>query len=116
LARGDRRIWAAGIVHAIGRVNFLSDPAQRPHLRADELAALFGVKTQTMGNKGRLIMDTLRISVLDPEWCREDMIEKNPVVWLIEIDGVIMDARTLPEEIQAEAWRLGLIPFVPAQA
>src|SRR5882672_7824035 len=27
LLRGDRRIWAAGIVHTIGYVNFLTDPA-----------------------------------------------------------------------------------------
>jgi hypothetical protein len=26
LARGDRLIWAAGVVHVIGRVNFVSDP------------------------------------------------------------------------------------------
>src|ERR671924_481221 len=55
LQRGDRRIWAAGIVYAIGRVNFLADPAQRPHLRTDELADLLGVKQTTMANKGRLI-------------------------------------------------------------
>ena len=116
LVRGDRRIWAAGIVYVIGRVNFLSDPDQHPHLRADELAGLLKVKSQTVGNKGRLIMDTLRISVMDPEWCRQDMIEKNPLVWLVEIDGLPVDVRMLPEEIQVEAWRRGLIPFVPGQA
>jgi len=116
LVRGDRRIWAAGIVYAIGRVNFLSDPSQRPHLRTDEMAGLLGVKAQTMANKGRLIMDTLRISLMDPEWSRQDMIEKNPLVWLVEVNGLPVDVRMLPEEIQVEARRRGLIPFVPAQA
>jgi Domain of unknown function (DUF6398) len=51
LARGDRRIWAAGIVYAIGRVNFLADPDQKPHLRSDELADLLGVKQATMANR-----------------------------------------------------------------
>jgi hypothetical protein len=27
---GERRIWAAGVVYAIGRVNFLADPDQKP--------------------------------------------------------------------------------------
>jgi hypothetical protein len=113
LVRGDRRIWAAGILYTIGRVNFLSDPAQRPHLRTDEMARLLGVKQTTMSNKGRLIMDTLRISLMDPGWCRPDMIERNPLVWLVEVNGLPLDARTLPVEIQVEAWRRGLIPYLP---
>ena len=80
LLRGDRRIWAAGIVYAIGRVNFLADPDQQTHLRTDELASLLGVKQTTMANKGRLILDTLRIGLLDPEYCRRDLLDHNPLV------------------------------------
>jgi len=116
LLRGDRRIWAAGIVYAIGRVNFLADPAQRPHLRTDELAKLIGVKQTTMANKGRLIMDTLGIGLLDPEYSRSDMLDKNPLVWMLQVDGLLVDARSLPEPLQVEAWRQGLIPYVPGSA
>jgi Domain of unknown function (DUF6398) len=115
LLRGDRRIWAAGVVYALGRVNFLSDASTRPHLQTDQLAELFGIKQQTMANKGRLIMDTLRISVLDPEWTRRDMIEANPRVWFIQVDGFVVDARMLPEERQVVAWQRGLVPYVPAR-
>lgn len=114
LQRGDRRIWAAGIVYAIGRVNFLADPAQRPHLRTDDLADLLGVKQATMANKGRLIMDTLGIGLLDPEYSRSDMLDQNPMVWMVQVNDLIVDARWLPEELQVEAWRRGLIPYVPA--
>jgi hypothetical protein len=114
LLRGDRRIWAAGIVYAIGRVNFLADPAQRPHLRTDHLAELLGVKQATMANKGRLIMDTLGIGLLDPEYSRSDMLDQNPMVWMIQVNDLILDARWLPEKLQIEAWRRGLIPYVPA--
>ena len=116
LVHGDRPIWAAGIVYTIGRVNFLADPSQRPHLRTDELARLVGIKQQTMTNKGRLIMDTLRISLMDPEWSRQDVMEKSPLVWLVEVNGLQVDVRMLPEEIQIDAWRRGLIPYVPARA
>jgi Domain of unknown function (DUF6398) len=115
LLRGDRRIWAAGIVYTLGRVNFLSDRSRLPHLRTDQLAELFGVKQQTMTSKGRLIMDTLRISVFDPEWTRRDMIEVNPRIWFVQVNGLILDARMLPEELQVEAWQRGLIPYVPAR-
>jgi hypothetical protein len=116
LARGDRLIWAAGVVHVIGRVNFLSDPNQRPHLPVGEMAGLLGVKQQTMGNKGRLIMNALRISVLDPEWSRQEMIDKNPLTWLVELNGLLLDVRMLPVQIQINAARRGLIPYVPAIA
>jgi hypothetical protein len=116
LLRGDRQIWAAGIVYAIGRVNFLADPDQQPHLRTDELASLLGVKQTTMANKGRLIMDTLGIGLLDPEYCRGELLDRNPLVWMLEVDGLIVDARWLPEAVQVQAWQRGLIPYVPAQA
>ncbi|UWZ37072.1 hypothetical protein Drose_01740 [Dactylosporangium roseum] len=116
LVRGDRRIWAAGIIYAIGRVNFLADPNQEPHMRTDTMADLLGVKQTTMANKGRLIMDTLNIGLMDPEFSRREIIDNNPMTWLLEVDGLIVDARNLPEPLQVEAWRCGLIPYVPAQA
>jgi hypothetical protein len=116
LVRGDRIIWAAGILYAVGRVNFLADPGQAPHMRTDTMADLLGVKQTTMANKGRLIMDTLNIGLIDPEFSRREILDKNPMTWLLEVNGLLVDARHLPETVQVEAWRRGLIPYVPAQA
>lgn len=55
LLRGDARIWAAGVLYAIGRINFLFDPSQRPHLSAAQLAAAVGAKQTTMANKASMI-------------------------------------------------------------
>ncbi len=38
------------------------------------------------------------------------MLERNPLAWLVSVNGIPVDARTLPRELQDEAWRLGLIP------
>lgn len=62
----------------------------------------------------RLIMDTLRIGQFDPEWSRQEIIDRSPLTWLIQVDGLLLDARRLPREIQVEAFELGLIPYVPA--
>ena len=43
LESGRANTWAAAIVHTIGRVNFLFDKSQTPHMRADELAKQFGL-------------------------------------------------------------------------
>jgi hypothetical protein len=69
-----------------------------------------------MANKGRLIMDTLGIGLMEPEYSRCDMLDQNPMVWMLQVDGLIVDARWLPEALQVEAWRRGLIPYVPARA
>ncbi|MBS2964850.1 hypothetical protein KGA66_17465 [Actinocrinis puniceicyclus] len=112
LSRGDRRIWAAGIVHTVGWVNFLADPAQKPHLRTEQLAELLGVKQTTMSNKGALIRGLLHIDRFDTRFARKEMIEKNPFTWLVEVDGLPMDARLLPEQVQQELVRCGIIPHV----
>jgi hypothetical protein len=42
------------------------------------------------------------------------MLEQHPLAWLVEVDGFIVDARTLPAEVQDEARRRGLIPDLDA--
>ena len=37
LESGRLRSWAAGIVYALGRVNFLSDDSREPHMTISEL-------------------------------------------------------------------------------
>ena len=36
------------------------------------------------------------------------------MAWMIEINGFIVDARNLKREFQEEAFRKGLIPYIPA--
>jgi hypothetical protein len=114
LARGDVRIWAAGVIYAIGQVNFLFDRMQSPHLTADRLADALGVVKTTMANKAGLINRTLEIGIFEPDLTRVAMLEQHPVAWLVEVDGFIVDARTLPAELQDEARRRGLVPDLDA--
>lgn len=114
LSRGDLRIWAAAAIYATGSVNFLFDPAQRPHLTGDQLSTLTGVPKSTLANKAKLIRDTLRLRHMDSELCRRELLASSPMAWMISVDGFIVDARMLPPELQAEARRRGLIPDLPA--
>jgi len=114
LARGDVRIWAAGVIYALAQVNFLFDRTQTPHLTADELAERLGVVKTTMANKAGLINRTLGIGIFEPELTRVAMLEQHPMAWLVEIDGLIVDARALPADMQDEARRRGLIPDLDA--
>ena len=109
LRRGQPRIWAAGAIYTVN--NFLFDAAQTPHMRAADLSELVGVPQATMYNKSNQIRELLGLrSPLDPELCRQDLIEDHPTAWLVQVDGLIVDARTLPHDLQQEARLLGLIP------
>jgi len=116
LEKGLPAGWASGIVHAIGFVNFLQDSSQSPHKTSAQIAEGFGVSQQTMQTKSKIIRDKLEIMQFDPEWCLPSLIGDNPLVWMLEVDGFIIDARSAPIEFQQEAYRLGLIPYVPGES
>jgi len=107
--------WASGIVHAIGYINFLQDPSQSPHMTSAQIAEGFGVSQQTMQTKSKIIRDKLDLMQMDPEWCLPSLIGDNPLVWMLDVDGFVIDARTAPLEFQQEAYRLGLIPYIPGE-
>lgn len=114
LTRGDVRIWAAGAIYTVGANNFLFDPGQQPHLRADRLGELLGVPPSTMAGKAKKIRDTLGLmGRMDLDFCRRELLEDHPLAWLVEVDGMLVDARWLPPALQAEARRRGLIPDLP---
>jgi hypothetical protein len=115
LESGRANTWAASIVHTIGRVNFLFDKSQTPHIHADDLAKQFGLSQSTVGNKSKQIMDLLRIGVMEPEWTLPSRMDRNPMAWMISINGLILDARHAPREVQEIAFRKGLIPYLPEE-
>lgn len=114
LVRGDSRIWAAGVVYVIGQINFLFDRSQQPHLTAAQLATAVGAKQRTMAKKAAMINRLLNIGIYEPELTRVAMLEQHPMAWIVEVNGFLVDARQLPDELQAEARRRGLIPDLDA--
>ena len=113
LVTGKPNTWACGIVYAVGRVNFLFDKSQTPHMRADELCKHFGFSPKTGSAKSTAILELLKIGSMDPKWTLPSQQANNPMVWLIQVNGLIVDAREAPREVQEEAFRRGLIPYLP---
>jgi hypothetical protein len=113
LNSGRLNTWACGIVYAIGSVNFLFDKSQNPHMKADELCAWFGVATSTGANKANQIKKMMHIDHFSHEWILPGLVDKNPMAWVISVNGFNVDARSLPRNYQEEAFRKGLIPYIP---
>lgn len=114
LARGKPEIWACGIVYALGTVNFLFDASQTPHIRADALCAAFGVNQSSGANKARLIREMFGMYQFDPNWCLPSLVDQNPMVWMLQVNGLMVDVRQMPREVQEIAFQKGLIPYIPA--
>jgi len=115
LTKGKPASWAAGIVRVIGWVNYIGDPSQPKHMKLTDIDQGIGVSEATGTAKSMAIRNLLRIRRLDPEWTVPSMMDRNLLAWLVEVDGLPMDVRTAPREIQEEALRLGLIPYLPGE-
>lgn len=106
--------WAAGIVYALGRVNFLDDPGQTPHMKSGEIAQGFGVSVTTMQAKAKVIREGLDLMPFHPHWTLPRLMDRNPLAWMFEVNGMIVDIRAAPRDVQVKAYEAGLIPYVPA--
>ena len=115
LLKGKDNAWAAGVVHAVGMVNFLFDPEQTPHCKAPEIYAHFGVGASAGQAKSKETRDALGMSQFSPEWTVASNMDKNPLVWMLEVNGLVVDARHMPLEMQEIALARGLIPYIPGK-
>jgi hypothetical protein len=114
LLTGREPSWCAGAVHAIGTTNFLFDSSQSPHCAPKAIYDHFGVAASTALNHSKKIRDLLDIRPFAHRWLLPSLLEESAIPWMLEVNGFMVDVRTLPVEIQAEACAKGLIPSVPA--
>jgi hypothetical protein len=80
--------WAAGIVYSVGWVNFLGDPSQPHHMTGEDMAKAVGVSPATMMNKAKVIRKGLDLRRMAPRWSTKGILQHNPLVWMVEVDGL----------------------------
>lgn len=79
ISRGKREIWAAGIIYAVGQMNFLFDKSFEPYQSADDICQYFGTSKSTTSQKAKLIRDLIGMDdYWDPEYSTSYMRNKNP--------------------------------------
>lgn len=112
LVNGHPRTWACAVLYALGQVNFLSDKSTAPYMAMADLCAHFDIASSTGGNKAKLVRKALGIRQFDHRWTLPSRLADSPMAWMIEIDGLVVDARRLPLTIQEVAFKRGIIPYV----
>jgi hypothetical protein len=114
LTSGQPRTWAAGIVYVLGQINFLTDPSTQPYMTTADLCTRFGVGQSTVSAKARVISQALDTGRMNPEWLLPSLIDRNPLLWMAEVNGMLVDLRDMPREVQQIAFDKGIIPYIPA--
>ena len=79
------------------------------------MCAWFEISKSTGGNKSSQIKQMLKIGLMDMQWTLPSRMEDNPMAWMVMVNGLIVDARRLPRPLQEEAYRKGLIPYLPGE-
>ena len=72
------------------------------------------VATSTPPNHARKVRELLKITPFSSRWCLPSVLESSEIPWILEVDGLLRDIRSLPIEVQLQAAAQGLIPYVPA--
>lgn len=114
LVSGKPATWACGIVRTIGWVNFLDDSSREPHMKMTAIDKAFGVGESTGQGKSKSIRTMLKIRQFDHRWTLPSLMDENPMVWMLSVNGFMMDIRQCPREAQEIAFEKGLIPYIPA--
>jgi len=109
-ASGQPRTWACGIMYALGQLNFLSDKATQPYMAMIDVCAAFGIARARPAEGARRIA-ALHTHRMDPAWMLPSIVDQNPLVWMAEVNGLLVDLREMPREVQEIAFAKGLIPI-----
>jgi len=97
---GRMEIWAAAIVYAVGSINFLFDKSFEPWVNAQDISDYFGTSKSTVSQKAKLIRDMFKMGYWDKEFSTIKMKEDNPLSDMIMVNGLMVNIRSLPPEIQ----------------
>lgn len=101
---GRMDIWAAGILYALGRINFVFEPGDGPFTTRDELCAFFGTNKSTTSQRATKIMDMFKLTYWDDDFSTETNLENNPFSDLIMVDGLILSREMLLKKIMEDGF------------
>ena len=96
ITRGRTEIWAAAIIHAIARLNFLFDPESENHITADTICEFFQTKKSTVGNKATQIEKACDLVLGAEGYCSQEISEA--FMFLETPEGLILPGGMLTEK------------------
>ena len=99
---GRIEIWAAGVIYALGQINFLFDRSFEPYAAPDDICDYFGTNKSTTSQKAKVIRDMFKMTYWNDEFSTERNKKDNPFANLVMINGLIVPIDILESESQDE--------------
>lgn len=99
---GKIEIWAAGVVYALGGINFLFDKSSKPHASPDDICNYFGTSKSTTGQKAKTIRDMFKLHYFDSEFSTKELLDQSPFSNVF-LNGMPIPISSLPPELQEVA-------------
>jgi hypothetical protein len=87
-------------VRAVGGVNFLHDKSQTPYMRSTDIDHHLGTSPSSGAAKLAAIRKLFKMHQLDPNWTLPSKLDDNPMVWMLQVNGFMMDVRHASREVQ----------------
>lgn len=101
LLRGREAIWAAGIVHAVGHINFLGDKSSKPHATLEDICTFFDTKSSSTGSKAADIRKILKMNRLTSgDYMTNSRRTENPIFNMVMVDGFLVPISSIPPQYQ----------------
>lgn len=107
------KYWAAGTIHALAKTNQLYATETIPHVPASKVIDEFEISRSTIYKYANLIQQLINVPCFQVPQNHQQQSQATLSQWLISIDGIIIDAREMPHDIQKEAYQKGSIPHLP---
>jgi hypothetical protein len=56
----------------------------------------------------------MKVHCFSPLWTLPSKMDSGPLIWMVEVDGFIVDVRQMSVAVQEVAYLKELLPYVPA--
>lgn len=99
---GGIEVWAAGVIYALGQINFLFDRSFEPYATHDDICDYFGTKKSTTSQKAKFVRDMFKMRYRNDKFSTERNKQDNPFDKLMMINGLIVPTDILESESQEE--------------
>jgi len=99
---GRIEVWAAGVIYALGQINFLFDRSFEPYATHDDICDHFGTNKSTTSQKAKLIRDMFKMRYGNDEFLTERNKKDKPFGKSMMINGLILPIDLLESESHEE--------------
>jgi len=99
---GGIEIWAAGVIYALGQINFLFNRSFEPYATHDDICDYFGTNKSTTSQKAKFIRDMFKMRYGNDEFLTERNKKDTPFGKSMMINGLIVPIDLLESESQEE--------------